>query len=492
MKINGWKRLYAVLLLGCAAGIASPAQTFKTLTSFNYTDGAIPFGLVQGTDGNFYGTTDKGGNGGNLNCNKSCGSVFKMSAAGKLTTVHAFNGGDGNGPSGLMQAINGTFYGTTTYGGTNNCVSYGSNGPCGTVFAMTFAGVLTPLYNFCAKTNCTDGAIPWGTLVQATNGNFYGTTVAGGTGSCAGDVGPGCGTIFEITAKGVLSTLYSFSGSDGSYPYGGLVQATNGNFYGTTSAGGPNGFGTVFEITAKGSLTTLHSFDGSDGGYTYSGLVQASNGNFYGTTSSNALTGGGPNCTGSGIGFGTVFEITAKGTLTTLHNFANTDGAYPYAGLVQATDGNFYGTTGCGGSGDAGTIFKIIPKGTLTTLHSFVNTDGTFPYAGLIQSTSGTFYGTAVLGGTDNDGTVWSLSEGLVAFVETRPTSGKVGTSVIILGSNLTGATSVTFNGTAAKFTVVSGTEIKTTVPSGATTGTVAVTTSSGTLKSNVVFQVTP
>ncbi len=492
MKIDGRNWVYALVVLVAAAATASPAQTFKTLISFDYTDGAIPFGLVQGTDGNFYGTTDKGGNGGNQNCNKSCGSVFQISPAGKLTTVHAFDGGDGNGPSGLIQAINGNFYGTTTYGGTNNCTSYGSNGPCGTVFSMTLGGVFTSLYDFCAKSNCTDGAIPWGTLVQASNGNFYGTTVAGGTGSCAGDVGPGCGTIFEISAKGVLSTLHSFAGSDGSYPYGGLVQASNGNFYGTTSAGGANGYGTVFEITAKGTLSTLHSFSGSDGGYSYGGLVQASNGNFYGTTSSNALTGGGPNCTGSGIGFGTVFEITAKGTLTTLHSFANTDGAYPYAGPVPATDGNFYGTTGCGGTDSAGTIFKITPKGKLTTLHSFDNTDGTFPYAGLIQSTNGSFYGTAVLGGTDNDGTVWSLSEGLAAFVETRPTSGKVGASVIILGNNLTGASSVSFNGKAATFKVVSGTEITTTVPSGATTGTVAVVTSGGTLKSNVVFRVTP
>ena len=493
VKLSEWKRSSAVLLLCAASAIAAPAQTFKTLISFDYTDGAIPFGLVQGTDGNFYGATDKGGNGANNNCNVSCGSIFKITPGGTLTTVHAFDGTDGNGPSGLVLATSGNFYGAATYGGTHNCDSYGSTGPCGTVFEMTPAGALTTLHDFCSKGSCADGAIPWGVLIQATNGNFYGTTVAGGAGSCGSTVGPGCGTVFEITAKGVLTTLHTFSGTDGAYPYGGLVQATNGNFYGTTSYGGANGYGTVFEITAAGVLTTLHSFTGNDGGYPFGGLVQASNGSFYGTTSANSgllLTGGGPSCTGSGIGFGTAFEITSAGKLTTLHGFANTDGAYPYGTLVQATDGNFYGPTSCGGASNNGTLFKITSKGTLTSLYSFGGPDGSFPYAGLIQSTNGTLYGTAVVGGTDNDGTVFSLSVGLGPFVETNPTSGKVGASVIILGNKLTGATAVSFNGAAATFTVISSTEIKTTVPTDATTGTVEVTTPSGTLKSNVAFRV--
>jgi uncharacterized repeat protein (TIGR03803 family) len=475
--------------------IAAPAQTLKTLISFDYTDGALPVPpLVQGTDGNFYGTTDKGGTGSNFNCNVSCGTAFKITPAGVLTTVHSFDGTDGNGPSGVIQATDGDFYGTTSYGGANNCDSYGSIGPCGTIFKVTPGGTLTTLYNFCSKTNCTDGAIPWGRVIQASNGSFYGTTSAGGSGSCGSPLGPGCGTIFEITPQGKLTTLHTFDGTDGAYPFSSLVQATNGNFYGTTSYGGANGYGTIFEITPKGTLTTLHNFDGNDGGYSYSGLVQASSGNFYGTTAENSalLLTGGPDCTGSGIGFGTIFEISAAGKLATLHTFVDTDGAYPFGALVQGTDGNFYGPTSCGGASNDGSIFKITAKGTLTSLHSFGETDGFSPYAALIQATNGRFYGTTILGGIENDGTVFSLSVGLLPFVETEPTSGKVGASVIILGNKLTGATSVSFNGTAATFTVVSSTEIKTTVPPGATTGTVEVTTSSGTLKSNVAFRVTP
>jgi uncharacterized repeat protein (TIGR03803 family) len=362
-------------------------------------------------------------------------------------------------------------YGTTVSGGANNN---------GTVFKITPGGTLTTLYSFCAQTNCTDGLEPDARLVQATDGNFYGTTSGGGN---------GWGTIFKITPGGTMTTLHRFDVMDGANPYGGLVQATNGNFYGTTSAGGANGYGAVFEITPGGALTTLHSFlDTTDGAYPYGGLMQATNGSFYGTTSGVLLGGrGADTCTGAGS-YGTIFEITPSGTLTTLYAFGAQpdDGACPFGGLVQATDRNFYGTTTEVGGG-YGTIFKITPAG---TLHRFDNTDGANPLAGLVQATNGTLYGTTFLGGASNDGTVFSLSESLGPFVETNPTSGKVGTAVIILGNNLAGATSVTFNGKAATFKVVSSTEIKTTVPKGATTGKVSVKTPSRTLTSNVDFRV--
>jgi uncharacterized repeat protein (TIGR03803 family) len=215
-------------------------------------------------------------------------------------------------------------------------------------------------------------------------------------------------------------------------------------------------------------------------------MVQGTDGNFYGTTES-----------GGGDTVGTVFKITPGGTLTTLHSFDSTDGSAPVAGLIQAADGNFYGTTDIGGTnGCYGTVFKITPGGTLTTLHSFDNSDGADPQAALFQGTNGKFYGTTEArvinvcsGGC---GTVFSLSVGLGQFVETLPTSGTVGAAVKILGTNLTGATRVTFNGTAATFTVISKSEITTTVPTGATTGKVHVVTPSGTLKSNVPFRVTP
>jgi uncharacterized repeat protein (TIGR03803 family) len=268
-------------------------------------------------------------------------------------------------------------------------------------------------------------------------------------------------------------------------------------FYGTTWGGGAYGVGTVFKIIPGRTLTTLHSFDGTDGSdFPGSGVVQATDGNLYGTTVNNPS------------GLGTVFKMTPVGALTTLHTFDGTDGQYPYAGLVQATDGNLYGTTFFGGAAPpncgtavgnlpCGSVFKITREGTLTTLYSFCPqtpcTDGTAPLAGLMQATNGNFYGTSSGGGTYNDGTIFRLSARLGPFVETLPSSGKVGTAVTILGNNLTGSTSVTFNGKSATFTVNStGTAIKTTVPSGATTGKVKVTTPSRTLTSNLNFRVTP
>jgi uncharacterized repeat protein (TIGR03803 family) len=470
-KLSLWRTICLVCVFCWAAVIASPAQTFMTLVSFNGNDGSSPRGtLVQGLNGNYYGTTLQGGA-------RGFGTIFDISAEGKLTRLYSFcsqaDCSDGAFPeAGLVQATNGNLYGTTEQGGAHEFY--------GTVFQVSAEGKLTKLYSFCSKPNCTDGYDPYAGLVQATNGDFYGTTELGG----ANDQG----TVFKITPGGTLTTLYSFCSqadcSDGAKPLAGLVQATNGNFYGTTEEGGAKGVGIVFEMTGAGKLTRLYSFcsqaDCSDGSYPEAGLVQAINGNFYGTTYSGGAYSG-----------GTVFEISAGGTLTTLLSFDDTDGANPLAGLVQATNGNFYGTTSNeGASGVYGTVFGITGAGKLTALHSFEGTDGASPYAGLVQATNGNLYGTASSGGTDDDGTVFSLAVGLGPFVETLPTSGVVGAAVTILGNNLTGATSVTFNSKAATFRVVSGTEITTTVPSGATTGPVKVKTPSGTLMSNVNFRV--
>jgi uncharacterized repeat protein (TIGR03803 family) len=231
-------------------------------------------------------------------------------------------------------------------------------------------------------------------------------------------------------------------------------------------------------------------------------MIQAADGDLYGTTSGSVF---GPNYNG------TVFKITRSGKLTTLYTFCSqpncTDGFYPYAGLVQATDGNFYGTTTLGGvncadNGGCGTVFKITPSGVLTTLYSFCSqnncTDGSSPNAGLVQATNGVLYGTTTFGGTTSGGgsngagTVFSLSVGLGPFVETQTTAGKVGGAVRILGTDLTGATSVSFNSTAAVFKVISSSLITTTVPAGATSGKVQVVTPGGTLSSNVAFRVLP
>ena len=237
--------------------------------------------------------------------------------------------------------------------------------------------------------------------------------------------------------------------------------------------------GSSFQITTNQTFTTLANFNGTNDGAGPSSLVQGMDGNFYGTTGNRGAN-----------GYGTVFKITPGGTLTTLHSFNSTDGYSPSAGLVLATNGSFYGTTQQGGTSNYGTVFKITPGGRLTTLHSFNSTDGAYPYAGLALATNGSFYGTTASGGANNAGTVFSLFVGLGPFVETQPTSGKVGAAVKILGTNLTGATSVTFNGTPAVFSVVGPSLVTTTVPTGATSGKVQVVTPSGTLSSNVPFQV--
>ena len=266
--------------------------------------------------------------------------------------------------AGLVQASDGNFYGTTTLGGSSGDCSYPDVGGCGTVFKLTPSGTLTTLYSFCSQPNCADGGWPDGGLVQATDGNFYGTTSRGGVSSnCPGPYVSGCGTVFKITPSGTLTTVYSFNYTDGSEPWAGLVQGTDGSFYGTTEWGGTYGHGTVFKITPDGTLTTLHSFNYADGSSPLGALVQATDGNFYGTTEE-----------GGAAGPGTVFRITPSGALTTLRSFDGSDGEYPN-GLVQASDGNFYGTTGGGGANcspyGCGTVFKITLSGTLTTLYSF-------------------------------------------------------------------------------------------------------------------------
>ena len=495
-KMNWGKRPYAVLALFAATAMALPAQTFTTLHSFDGGDGENPqiAVLVQGIDGNLYGTMPSGGA-------YSGGTVFKITPSGTFTTIYNFCSqsgcSDGKYPlAGLIQTTDGDFYGTTSYGGGKGGANCAPDGGCGTIFKITPGGVLTTLYSFCAQSGCTDGISPWA-LVQGTNGYLYGTTDEGGANCVAGG---GCGTVFRIAPSGgsTFKTLYSFCAqdypqcTDGDIPYAGLVQGTNGDFYGTTYFGG-TGFGTVFKMTPTGTLTTLHAFDVVDGQYPLAGLVQATSGEFYGTTEI------------GGTNDGTVFRIAPSGgTFKTLYSFCArsgcADGDQPMAGLVQATNGDFYGTTSSAGTNGGGTVFKIAPSGKLATLYNFCAqsgcADGYEPLAGLVQATNGTFYGTTFYGGncgdTDGCGTLFSLSVGLGQFVKTLPTSGKVGAVVEILGTDLTGATSVTFNGTAAVFTVKSASEITTTVPTGATTGKVQVMTSGGTLLSNVPFRVLP
>ena len=444
-------RVIAVIALCATMAVILPAQKLTTY-SFDDAGGVSPAPLIQATNGNLWGTTST--------------MVYEITPGLVLTTVTNTLGGASYGA--LAQAANGDFYGTTLAGG-------------GSFFKMTPAGDVTILYTFCTQGGSTCPYDPIGALVQGANGDFYGTTYFGGE--------YGYGTVFRIAPSGGPPvTLYSFCSqsecTDGSSPSAGLIQVANGDFYGTTELGGANRDGTVFKITPSGMLTTLHSFDGSDGAYPMAVLIQAANGEFYGTTS-----GGGPGSCG------VVFKMTPSGALTVLASFDGTDGCSPL-GVLQGGDGNFYGTTATGGTKGSGTIFKITPVGALSTVYNFCSetdcADGSYPAAGLVQDTNGDFYGTTSGGGEYYGGTVFRFSVGLPPFVETQTTFGAVGATVKILGTNLTGATSVSFNGTPATIGVVSSSEITTTVPTGATTGKVEVVTPHGTLSTLVPFTVLP
>jgi len=448
------QRCVTISVLIAACGCAAPAQTFTTLFSFDGLDGALPgYGsLVQGLNGDLYGTTVEGGSSG-------YGTVFSLSPQGVHKRLYSF-ATDGAYPwAGLVIAPNGLFYGTTSS-------DTGTGG--GTVFKMTPSGTLTTMYTF----NPSGVAYPMATLVEGFDGMLWGTT------------DQDYGAIFRISPKGALTTVYTLSGGAGGQSPNGLVQARNGILYGTTAVGGTGGYGTIFSITASGIFQVIHSFTDADGASPVSGLTEGSDGLFYGT----AYEGG--NCAASIDGCGTVFSVTASGSLTVLHAFDETDGWGPEGTLVQGTDGNFYGTTAFGGMYGYGTIFQITPGGALTTLHNFDSTDGCNAHSGLVQATDGSFYGTTYGCGKYGDGTIYNLSMGLGPFIKTINTFGKPGAAVAIAGTDLTGATSVTFNGTAASFTVVSATEIETTVPAGATSGTVVVVLPGETLSSIEPFQV--
>lgn len=363
----------------------SVSGSFTTLYGFNRVfDGGSPEGnLIQGNDGYFYGTTSSGN-----------GSVFKINSSGVFSNLYFFSGADGMGPqAGLVQGTDGYFYGTTSYGG-----AYPYNG---NIFKMSSAGILTNLYSFPGGHSGSD---PDGALIQGTDGYFYGTTYNGGTNNYGG--------VFKISPAGSFANFYSFT-SSAEYPEGGVIQSADGYFYGTTYGGGaqPGASGTVFKLSASGAFTRLYTFKHtSDGEFPQAGLIQGSDGFYYGTT------GGAPLSTlGQTPAWqGSVFKISSNGVFTVLHTFTGgSDGGRPEASLVQGSDGYFYGTTWGAFSPDYGTIFRVSSTGSFTTLHTFTSgADGAHPLAGLIQGPDGNFYGTTT-SSAGTFGTVYCLNMGL-------------------------------------------------------------------------------
>jgi uncharacterized repeat protein (TIGR03803 family) len=478
------KRFKSRLILGlafaCAAitfslAVSAQAQILHAVGVFDGPNGNGPYSsVVQGPDGNIYGTTDSGGN------DTQSGTLFRLTPSGEVTDLYNFCSlakcADGWGPdSAPVVGIDGNFYGVVQGGGS---------GQLGTFYRMTLDGEFTTLYNFCATRPCTGGGAPTG-IILGGDGNFYGTTDGGGNAS-------GSGTIFSISPTGQLTLLHTFCSLtpnclDGARAFYPPILGSDGNLYGVTWGGGSLGGGVLYELTPSGTYSVLYNFCGQELGCSGIGepyyVVRDANGNFFGTTEYNA----------EGRGYGSVFEFTSTNQLLVLHNFDD-DNDWPYTGLTIANDGNVYGVFGYDTKA-SGSIFTVTPAGVYTRIYSFDpdfrGDAGAPPVGPLFQGTDGSFYGVTPYGPGDFDGEVFRFSNGLSPLVETVPVMGPVGQSVLILGNGLTGSTSVTFGGVAAAFTVESDTYISATVPSGATTGAVSVVTPSGTLKGSPQFVVT-
>jgi len=377
-----------VLPLGLHSQIASESVLYSFCSQANCTDGENPtVGLLQGSDGNFYGTTSD--------------TIFKLTPAGVLTTIYSFCGPlddcsayDYPAYPTLIQGQDGNFYGTSINTGT-----YSS----GEVFKLTPSGVFTSLYSFCSVntyTYCGDGANPGAALVQDSEGNLYGTTQAGST-NADNSCYSGCGTIFKLTLSGILTTLHSFcyqvdptDCTEGTAPFSPLVQGADGNFYGTSYYGGPygsgsaySGYGTIFKITPSGSFSAIYNFGSQtdDGSYPEN-LVLASDGNFYGAAV-------------------TFFKVTPSGTLTVIDS-ESTD----IRQVSLGSDGNFYGVSQAVQNGK---VVQITPTGTVTTLYAFCQStncadgeisDTDAAFSAPLQGSNGNLYGTTDAGGAHNEG----------------------------------------------------------------------------------------
>jgi uncharacterized repeat protein (TIGR03803 family) len=396
------------------------------------------------------------------------GTVYKINTSGHGDIVYTFEQVHGANPYlGVTLATDGKLYTATPLGGAEGF---------GVVDQISKSGVATLLHDFAGG---YDEREPWAPPVEASDGNLYGAVTGGG-------VEPGA--VYKLTASGIFSTIHNFTGYDGFSPQSSLIQASDGRLYGTTygttNLGGTN-CGTIVKLTLSGTGKAVYTFPCGNGAANPSAaLVQATDGNFYGTT-----------FYGGSKGEGTIFKMTLQGLVSILHNFGeiSLDGTNPNMSLVQGTDGNLYGITQSGGNG-YGTIFQMSLSGDYRVLYAFTLSEpNANPAGGLIQHTNGLFYGTTAGGFlSDPHGTVYSLDMGLDPFITFVLPVGKPGQTAQILGQRLTGTTSVTFNGVAAtKFSVISDTYMTAVVPAGAATGAVVVATPAGNLTSNVSFRIT-
>lgn len=386
--------LFRGIFLGSCFALAAlvpsvEARDYAVLHSFSGSDGSWPMGDVRLDDaGNIYGTTVIGGGSG---CGgDGCGTVYKLTPDGTLTTVYAFTGGnDGSAPYGglTVNRSSGDLYGTALGAGGNGW---------GVIYKIAPDGTETVLHNFAQS----EGSNPIGRMIRDPLGNLYGV--------CQYDGAGGYGSVFKLAPDGTFTVIHAFTGPDGGFPNATLQRDRAGNLFGVTNVGGDHAMGVIYKIAADGTFTVLHSFAGNDGSYPAGGLAQDKSGNLYGTAE---YGGGGP-------ALGVVFKLTPGGTYNVLYAFSGgRDGSAPYGDLL-INNGRLYGTTwmgggaGCGGVG-CGTAFKIGKNGSERILHRFTGApdDGANAYVGLTKGRDGVLYGATQIGGADNMGTVFRVTK---------------------------------------------------------------------------------
>jgi uncharacterized repeat protein (TIGR03803 family) len=355
--------------------------------------------MIQGMDGNIYGTTAFGGIPGGCPDQFGCGVIFKIDIAGTYTVLHMMSAIEGGQLRALVQTPDGLLYGVASRFGSGPPSGCGFANTCGTLFRIDTAGNFTLLHNF----GTTDGFYPTGGLLLGSDGFLYGTTYS---------------SIYRTDTAGSVTTLHTFDATEGIGLNGPLVKDDLGNFYGTASAGGLSGCslslasddtcGTVFKMDPAGSVTVLHFFGAGE--FKPAGeLIQGTDGFLYGTTPGGSFLSLG----------GAAFRIDTNGNYNTLHIF-NTAGYGPEgmmseAGLLQASNGVFYGTNSLDGlpvnsSNVKGTVFRMNANGSVGVLRTFTGTDGAEPFAGLLQGTDGNLYGTTALSGANGKGTIFRLN----------------------------------------------------------------------------------
>jgi len=485
------------LVFGLSLAVIASAQSVGTINqrfAFTCTSGSdgetCPQGgrpdiIIQASDGNFYGAaqvTDEGVS------DPQGGTLFKLTPAGKFTRLFTFTQGasgfpNGNNPvDGFVEANDGFLYGTTFNGGAQND---------GVLFRISKTGAgFEVLHNFCSSSNCADGSIPNG-LLLGQDGNLYGTTLEGGS-SVSPCPSTGCGTIFRFEpTTGAFTVLHRLTAAaDGLEPVG-MIQATNGNFYGVSDGLPRVGFfnENIFQFTLAGEFTVQFKSPVHDTGI--SGLTQGANGNLYGAFE---------NIPAGEINF---FEVSTDGTdFVAFAPFTSLVGQLSIPSLFLASDGNLWDTNFTDATAPMGSVFSIDPQnGAALQTFAFDGANGDSPEVGVIQAANGRFVGTTELGGTISggsnafaDGTVWSLDAGLPApapaIILLNSTSGSVGSTVLINGHNFIGTKAVSFNGVSASFQVLNTQFVSATVPAGATTGPIEVTNLGGTATSTQSFNV--